>query len=247
MYCFSRWFHRSLVLLDLGLFFFFVLILFPVYFICFLDLLCWFYVACTTYLFIVLTSYQLKLFETLNPVVWIATLQVFSFTCFLPVPLSPWIWFRCNEASCQIYPMNGQLQPCTRAPLSELHWKAFFSELKMVGGRPFPHCCNSHSNMSCVLFIKSSAFHWKGKVGGDNDMEVCVVISPAQLSRQPQFQAFASQKTQSRQSSPDQLLQMWAFTFFSSTLFMWNRLWEPSPRSTPSAYMGIIWLENKSN
>lgn len=50
-------------------------------------------------------------------------------------------------------------------------------------------------------------------------MEVCVVISPAQLSRQPQFQAFASQKTQSRQSSPDQLLQMWAFTFFHHHCF----------------------------
>lgn len=27
--------------------------------------------------------------------------------------------------------------------------------------------------------------HWKGNVGGDNDMEVCAVISPTQRHRQP--------------------------------------------------------------
>lgn len=66
-----------------------------------------------------------------------------------------------------------------------------------------------------IFWFPLKRWSWM-RVGGvgDNDMEVCVVISPAQLSRQPQFQAFASQKTQSRQSSLDQLLQMWAFTFF---------------------------------
>lgn len=70
--------------------------------------------------------------------------------------------------------------------VTELHYH------NLIGGRVLEMQGRSEEGQSpsAVIYMQTSPaesidVHWKGNVGGDNDMEVCAVISPARLHRQP--------------------------------------------------------------
>lgn len=82
--------------------------------------------------------------------------------------------------------------------------------------------------------------------GGDNDMEVSMSISlrPA-LYATPHLNNLHHKKRTVPTECPRPITVNGDVYIFSSSLFVWNQLWEPSPRLNTLANILLIWLENK--
>lgn len=117
----------------------------------------------------------------------------------------------------------------------------------MITRRSLSRCYDFHANLSSMLFAEFPDSLWKGKtLGGDNDMEVSMSISlrPA-LYATPHLNNLHHKKRTVPTECPRPITVNGDVYIFSSSLFVWNQLWEPSPRLNTLANILLIWLENK--